>query len=128
MRHIVRILAVLTVAPATVAFGVVPASAAATVTVDSSQTSPAAPVAGSVVAAVKPRGPGKLAVRTLTGVNPPTFGQDFTGPAGAGPNTGLSSPVWFNDPCWKRGCTGTLAEYRLDHAQLDGRGHLVLTA
>jgi beta-glucanase (GH16 family) len=68
------------------------------------------------------------AVRALGGANPLTFSQDFTGPAGAGPNTGLSTPVWFNDPCWAQGCTGTLAEYRLDHAQLDGRGHLVLTA
>src|SRR4051812_16080216 len=110
MRHPIRILAV---ASATVTFGVVPASAAITVTVNSSQISPAAPVAGSVVAAVKPRGPGKLAVRTLPGGNPLTFGQDFTGPAGAGPNTGLGTPVWFDDPCWKRGCTGTLAEYRL---------------
>ncbi|WP_371779982.1 glycoside hydrolase family 16 protein [Streptosporangium subroseum] len=129
MRRVIHILAVLAVAPATVTFGAVPASAAVTVAADSLPTSPAAPVADrSVVAVAKPRGPGKLAVRALTGVNPLTFGQDFTGPAGAGPNTGLGTPVWFNDPCWKRGCTGTLAEYRLDHAQLDGRGHLVLTA
>jgi beta-glucanase (GH16 family) len=62
------------------------------------------------------------------GSNPLTFSQDFDGPAGAGPNTGLSQPVWFTDPCWVDGCTGTLAQYKDDHATLDGQGHLVLTA
>jgi hypothetical protein len=60
--------------------------------------------------------------------NPVTFSQDFDGPAGAGPNHGLSTPVWFNDPCWRQACTGTIAEYKMDHARLDGKGNLVLTA
>ncbi|MEU7857993.1 glycoside hydrolase family 16 protein [Nonomuraea sp. NPDC049141] len=60
--------------------------------------------------------------------NPITFDQDFSGAAGGGPNTGLAAPVWFNDPCWHQACTGSIAEYKLDHAQLDGQGHLVLTA
>ncbi|MEU7893371.1 glycoside hydrolase family 16 protein [Nonomuraea sp. NPDC049152] len=60
--------------------------------------------------------------------NPVTFNQDFTGTAGAGPNTGLSKTTWFNDPCWHQACTGTIAEYKLDHAKLDGQGNLVITA
>ncbi|MEQ4721211.1 glycoside hydrolase family 16 protein [Nonomuraea sp. B19D2] len=60
--------------------------------------------------------------------NPVTFDQDFTGAAGLGPNAGLSSPVWFNDPCWRQACTGSIAEYKMDHAKLDGQGNLVLTA
>ncbi|MET7459924.1 glycoside hydrolase family 16 protein [Nonomuraea sp. NPDC005501] len=60
--------------------------------------------------------------------NPVTFEQTFDGAQGGGPNTGLSKPVWFNDPCWRQACTGSIAEYRMDHARLDGQGHLVLTA
>ncbi|MCP2165011.1 glycoside hydrolase family 16 protein [Goodfellowiella coeruleoviolacea] len=60
--------------------------------------------------------------------NPVTLNHEFTGAAGKGPNEGLSTPLWFNDPCWQQGCTGTLAEYSMDNAKLDGNGHLVLTA
>ncbi|WP_170323483.1 family 16 glycosylhydrolase [Cryptosporangium phraense] len=44
--------------------------------------------------------------------NPVTFRQDFSGPADAGPNYGLTTAMWF----------GT------DRARLDGLGHLVLSA
>ncbi|MFI5956104.1 family 16 glycosylhydrolase [Cryptosporangium sp. NPDC051539] len=44
--------------------------------------------------------------------NPVTFRQDFSGPAGAGPNYGLSTAMWF----------GT------EQARLDGLGHLALSA
>ncbi|SHN47063.1 glycoside hydrolase family 16 protein [Cryptosporangium aurantiacum] len=64
-----------------------------------------------------------LTVRT----NPVTFRQEFSGPAGAGPNYGLSTAMWFADPC-REGCTGSLTRYSPDQARLDGRGHLALVA
>lgn len=59
-----------------------------------------------------------------------TFSQDFNGPAGSSANHGLARPAWFNDPCWANdpACTGSLAQYKEDHARLDGQGSLVLTA
>ncbi|EXG81589.1 glycoside hydrolase family 16 protein [Cryptosporangium arvum] len=71
-------------------------------------------IAGVWTALTPPR---YLTVRT----NPVTFRQEFSGPAGAGPNYGLSTAMWFDDP---RGD----ARYSLDQAKLDGLGRLALTA
>ncbi|HST86325.1 MAG TPA: glycoside hydrolase family 16 protein [Kineosporiaceae bacterium] len=67
---------------------------------------------------------------TVAPDNPVTFSQEFNGPAGASANSGTTSPTWFTDPCWSNNpaCTGSLAQYKDDHARLDGQGSLVLTA
>ncbi|GAA3395077.1 glycoside hydrolase family 16 protein [Cryptosporangium minutisporangium] len=65
-----------------------------------------------------------LTVRT----NPVTFRQEFSGPSAAGPNYGLSTAMWFADPCRPGDCTGGLTRYSPDQARLDGRGHLALVA
>ncbi|MFG1927252.1 family 16 glycosylhydrolase [Cryptosporangium sp. NPDC048952] len=77
-----------------------------------------------VVAAVRIAGrwtaltpPKYLTVRT----NPLTFRQEFSGPPEAGPNYGLSTAMWFDDPCTDARCS-------IDQAKLDGLGHLALTA
>jgi hypothetical protein len=81
-----------------------------------------------VVAAVRVRGrwialaPRRyLTVRT----NPVTFRQEFSGPADAGPNYGLSTAMWFADEC--AGCASTNSG-AAEQAELDGLGHLALTA
>lgn len=56
------------------------------------------------------------------------FASEFNAAAGSGPNQGLSASYWLNDDCWKSGCTGTIAQYRENHARQDGAGNLVLTA
>ncbi|GAA0235950.1 glycoside hydrolase family 16 protein [Cryptosporangium japonicum] len=71
-------------------------------------------IAGHWTALTPPR---YLTVRT----NPVTFRQEFSGPAGAGPNYGLATAMWFDD---SRGDPG----YSLDQARLDGLGRLALTA
>lgn len=56
--------------------------------------------------------------------------DDFSGPAGASPNTGLPRTLWYTDTCWTSGC-GTPPQptrYAPSHAVLDGHGHLVITA
>lgn len=67
---------------------------------------------------------------TVAADNAVTFSQDFNGPAGASANDGLGSAMWFTDPCWSNSpaCTGSMAQYKDDHARLDGHGSLVLTA
>jgi Glycosyl hydrolases family 16 len=67
---------------------------------------------------------------TVATANAVTFSQEFNGPAGASANDGLSRTMWFTDPCWSNrpACTGSMAQYRDDHARLDGQGSLVLTA
>lgn len=58
------------------------------------------------------------------------FADGFSGPAGAGPNYGMARRYWLSDPCWTNGCGYPPAptRYALADAQLDGHGHLVLTA
>ena len=67
---------------------------------------------------------------TVAPNNPITFSQDFNGPAGASADNGRTTRTWFTDPCWLNNpaCTGSLAQYKDDHAVLDGQGSLVLTA
>jgi beta-glucanase (GH16 family) len=60
---------------------------------------------------------------------PNTFDDEFTGPAGSGPNEGLSRPVWYIDGCWTEGCGHeSPTEYSSSNAYLDGQGDLVLEA
>ena len=70
-------------------------------------------IAGRWTALTPPR---YLTVRT----DPLTFRQEFSGPAGAGPNYGLSTAMWFDDPC-------CVARYSLSQAKLDGLGRLALS-
>ncbi len=67
---------------------------------------------------------------TVNAANPVTFSQDFTGAAGGSANAGLAATTWYTDPCWANtpACTGSLAQYKDDHARVDGQGSLVLTA
>ena len=59
----------------------------------------------------------------------PSLDFEFNGPAGQNANyEHATEQYWKSDNCWYDGCTGTIAQYKEDHARLDGAGNLVLTA
>jgi beta-glucanase (GH16 family) len=83
------------------------------------------------VAAINAIGAGQASGRTqsLTIVDPAlTFDDEFTGPAGADANYGMSQRYWMLDPCWKSGCAGSPTAYSSNNSYLDGNGNLVLQA
>jgi len=58
-----------------------------------------------------------------------TFDDEFSGPAGANPNYGLSATYWYLDDCWRTGCGNrSPTQYSQSNAYLDGQGDLVLEA
>ena len=85
-----------------------------------------------IVAAVNGIGTGPSSAGSAVVVpaaTPYTFDDEFTGAAGAGPNTGLSENYWLSDGCWTSGCGNSVpTEYAASNAHLDGSGDLVLQA
>ena len=83
------------------------------------------------VAAINAIGVGPASVstaRVTVAATAVTFDDEFSGPAGAGPNYGLAKPYWSLDPCWTSGCNDSPTEYSSKNAYLDGSGDLVLEA
>jgi beta-glucanase (GH16 family) len=61
--------------------------------------------------------------------DPTTFDDEFNAAAGSGPNAGLTTAMWYQDPCWVSGCGNeSNTQYLSSNVYEDGIGDLVLQA